>query len=184
MTNTIKYSLGALALLLILFLTNRSSQKSYNIEGQKIYMGNDEDIHRILFTEGDKNLELVKSDTTWKISQADSLEIKEFQIEKIFSRLLKVEQEMLISSKVEKWTKFGVEDSLGKHLQVFDINDNELMHYIFGNSGQDYQHNYIRKNKSNDVYRTNDNVYFLLNTSPTYWGKKPEPPETIKEKED
>ena len=57
-------------------------------------------------------------------------------------------------------------------------NDNELIHYVFGNSGQDYQHNYIRKNMSNDVYRTNDNVYFLLNTNTTYWGEKPKAPDS------
>ena len=26
------------------------------------------------------------------------------------------------------------------------------------------------------MYRTNDNVYFLLNTNTTYWGKKPPEP--------
>ena len=177
MTNTIKYSLGILGLLIILFLTNQRSQNSYKIEGESIYTGSDDNVHRILFTETDKMLELVRSDTTWAITQADSFEVKENQIEKIFDRLLKVEQEMLISSKPEKWSKFGVDDSLGRHLRIFDKNDNELLHYIFGNSGQDFQHNYIRKNKSNDVYRTNDNVYFLLNTNTTYWGKKPTTPE-------
>ena len=183
MTNTIKYSLGVLGLLIILFLTNQRSQKSYNIEGEPIYTGSDDNIHRILITEADKMLELVKSDTTWDITQADSFEVKENQVEKIFDRLLKVEQEMLISSKQEKWSKFGVDDSSGRHLRIFDINDNELLHYIFGNSSQDWQHNYIRENKSNDVYRTNDNVYFLLNTNTTYWGKKPTPPEPVEEVE-
>ena len=80
MTNTIKYSLGVLGLLIILFLTNES-QKSYNIE-EAIYTGSDDNIHRILITEADKNVELVKSDTTWDITQADSFEVKENQIEK------------------------------------------------------------------------------------------------------
>ena len=183
MTNTIKYSLGVLGLLIILFLTNQRSQNSYKIEGESIYTGSDDNVHRILFTETDKMLELVRSDTTWDITQADSFEVKENQIEKIFDRLLKVEQEMLISSKPEKWSKFGVDDSLGRHLRIFDKNDNELLHYVFGNSGQDFQHNYIRKDKSNDVFRTNDNVYFLLNTNTTYWGKKPSPLEPEKEVE-
>ena len=108
--------------------------------------------------------------------------VKDHQIDKIFDRLLKVEQEMLITSKSEKWEKFGVDDSLGRHLQIYDENDNELIHYIFGNSGQDWQHNYVRESKSNDVYRTNDNVYFLLNSNTTYWGEKP--PEEKPEEED
>ena len=175
MTNTLKYGLGALALLLVLFFSNKSSQKSYNLEGKTIFTGEREEVYRILLKENDKALELILTDTTWTITQADSFKVKDFQIDKIFDKLLKVEQEMLISSKSEKWEKFGVDDSLGRHLQVFDENDNELIHYIFGNSGQDYQHNYVREYKSNDVYRTNDNIYFLLNTNSTYWGTKPEP---------
>tara|TARA_B100001093_G_scaffold95722_1_gene87786 strand:+ start:254 stop:817 length:564 start_codon:yes stop_codon:yes gene_type:complete len=183
MTNTTKYSIGALALLILLYLGNQNSQSSYNVEGEPIYSGSSEKVYRILLTEEDKKLELVRSDTTWKITQADSLTIKDFQVEKVFDRLLKVEQEMLISSKAEKWNKFGVDDSSGRHFQVFDENNNELLHYIFGNSGQDYQHNYIRENRSNDVYRTNDNVYFLLNTNTTYWGQKPKKDEPLEEDE-
>ena len=181
MTNTTKYSIGALALLILLYLGNQNSQSSYKAEGEPIYSGSSENVHRILLTEEDKKLELVRTDTTWKITQADSFTIKDFQVEKVFDRLLKVEQEMLISSKAEKWSKFGVDDSSGRHFQVYDENNNELLHYVFGNSGQDYQHNYVRENRSNDVYRTNDNVYFLLNTNTTYWGQKPKIDEPLEE---
>ena len=50
--------------------------------------------------------------------------------------------------------------------------------YIFGNEGQDYQHNYVRKADEQEVFRTNDNIYYLLNTSVTYWGKNPPKPKT------
>ena len=58
-----------------------------------------------------------------------------------------------------------MDDSLARHISIYDENDKEILHYLFGNSGQDWQHNYIRKNGSPDVYRTNDNVFFLLNTN-------------------
>ena len=125
---------------------------------------------------------MVRQDTTWSLTQELSFTVKDHQIDKIFDRLLKVEQEMLITSKSEKWEKFGVDESLGRHIQIFDENDNEMIHYVFGNSGQDWQHNYVRESKSNDVYRTNDNVYFLLNSNTTYWGEKP--PEEKSEEED
>ena len=72
MTNTLKYGLGALALLLVLFFSNKSSQKSYNLEGKTIFTGEREEVYRILFKENDKALELILSDTTWTITQADS----------------------------------------------------------------------------------------------------------------
>ena len=72
-----------------------------------------------------------------------------------------------------------MDDSLARHISIYDENDKEILHYLFGNSGQDWQHNYIRRNGSPDVYRTNDNVFFLLNTNATYWGEKPPKPKPI-----
>ena len=179
MTNSIKYSLGVLALLFLVFLYNNSSQDSYKMVSQTIFDGSSDNVFRIKLSEDNKKIELIRKDSTWSISNVDSLVVKENQIEKIFDRLLMVEKEILITNKEEKWEKFGVDDSLARHIQVFDENDNEIIHYLFGNSGQDWQHNYVRKNGSPDVYRTNDNVFFLLNTNTTYWGKKPPEPKPI-----
>jgi len=179
MTNSIKYSLGVLGFLFLLFLYNKNSQDSYKMVSQSIFDGSADDVFRIQLSENSKEIELIRKDSTWSISNVDSLVVKEDQIEKIFDRLLKVEKEILITTKEEKWEKFGVDDSLARHIQIYDENDNEIIHFLFGNSGQDWQHNYVRKNGSSDVYRTNDNVFFLLNTNTTYWGKKPPEPKPI-----
>ena len=99
MTDTLKYSLGALGCIILLFLYNQNSQKSNTATGEVIFSGQRDDVARIVITEDDKLIELIRSDTTWTISQADSLLIKENQIDKVFDRLLMVEQEMLITSK-------------------------------------------------------------------------------------
>ena len=179
MTNSIKYSLGVLGFLFLLFLYNKNSQDSYKMVGQSIFDGSADDVFRIQLSENSKEIELIRKDSTWSISNVDSLVVKEDQIEKIFDRLLKVEKEILITNKEEKWEKFGVDDSLARHIQIYDENDNEIIHFLFGNSGKDWQHNYVRKNGSSDVYRTNDNIFFLLNTNTTYWGKKPPEPKPI-----
>ena len=179
MTDSLKYTLSALVLLIGIYIYNQNVQQSYIVPDSSIFSGNPEDIYRVLISEGDDSLELVRSDTTWRITQADTLLIKENQINNLFDRLLAVKMEMLISRNETKWEKFGVDDSLGRHLQVFDDKDEKLIHYIFGNAGQDYQHNYIRDSNSSEVYRTNDNVYFLLNSSATYWGKSPPKPKEL-----
>ena len=179
MTDSLKYTLSALVILIGIYIYNQNVQQSYIIPDSSIFSGKPEEIHRVLITEGENSLELVRSDTTWRISQADTLLIKENQIKNLFDRLLTVKMEMLISKNQTKWEKFGVDDSLGRHLQVFDDKDKKLIHYIFGNAGQDYQHNYIRDSNSSEVYRTNDNVYFLLNSSATYWGKSPPKPKEL-----
>jgi hypothetical protein len=180
MTDSLKYTLGALAVLIGIYFYNQNVQQSYTVADSSIFSGDPEDIYRVLISEGDDSLELVRSDTTWRITQADSLLIKENQINNLFDRLLAVKMEMLISRNETKWEKFGVDDSLGRHLQAFNNNDKKIIHYIFGNAGQDYQHNYIRNSNSSEVYRTNDNVYYLLNSSATYWGKSPPKPEELK----
>ena len=180
MTDSLKYTLSALVLLIGIYIYNQNVQQSYIVPDSSIFSGNPEDIYRVLISEGDDSLELVRSDTTWRITQADTLLIKENQINNLFDRLLAVEMEMLISRNETKWEKFGVDDSLGRHLQAFNDKDKKIIHYIFGNAGQDYQHNYIRNSNSSEVYRTNDNVYFLLNSSATHWGKSPPKPEELK----
>ena len=173
MTNTIKYSLTALIIIIILFFVNQRLQSRHRIETGNIFVGDIDNISKIQISEKDKTLELIKTDSTWSIVQAESLVVKENQLDRIFEKIIPLKKEMLITNKEEKFKKFGVDDSLGRHFKLYDASDNELIHYIFGNSGQDYQHNYIRKNNSSDVYRTNDNVYFLLNSNVTYWGSKP-----------
>ena len=183
MTNSIKYGLGALAAIILLFLYNQSSQSTYELSTEMIFNDKVEQISRIKFLNKTEYIELVKTDSTWSITGHDSLIIIENKIDNIFNKILKTKREMLITSKEEKWSKFGVSDSLGKHFITYDSGDNELDHYIFGNTGQDYQHNYVRENKSKDVYRTDSNVYFLLNTSPTYWGSVPKEQEEETPKE-
>ena len=173
MTDTVKYSLTALVVIIILFFVNQRLQSNLTIKTGKIFDGNYEDISGIQISEKSKIIELIKSDSIWTLKGHDSLVVKENQLDKIFDKIVPLKKEMLITNKAKKWEKFGVDDSLGRHFKLFNSDNKELKHYIFGNSGQDYQHNYIREHNSSDVYRTNDNVYFLLNSNVTYWGSKP-----------
>ena len=44
MTDSIKYSLAALGLIILLFLYNSSSQKSLEMDGQAIFNGSEEEV--------------------------------------------------------------------------------------------------------------------------------------------
>ena len=94
MTNTLKYSLGALGFIILLFLYNHNSQKSHTVAGEAIYTGQRENVARKVISENDK------------------------------------------------------------------------------------------EHKSPDAYRTNDNVYFYLNSNVPYWGSKPPKPEPEDKKEE
>ena len=183
MNRSLTYALSAIAVLFVLFLLNQRQQSKYNLSSDRIFVNDSESIDRIVINNstGD-TLELIRTDTTWMMPEADTLIIKQRQFDQLFERLIGGKYDMMVSRNQEKWSKFGVTDSLGKSILLFDENDQLLAHYIFGNKGQDYSHNYVRSHDENEVYRTAENVFYMLNTSPTYWGKNP-PEEQLENEE-
>lgn len=178
MNRSLTYALSAIAALFIFFLLNQRQQSKYNLSSDRIFVNDSESIDRIVINNstGD-TLELIRTDTTWMMPEADTLIMKQRQFDQLFERLIGGKYDMMVSKNQGKWSKFGVTDSLGKSIRLFDENDQLLAHYIFGNKGQDYSHNYVRNYDEQEVYRTVENVFYMLNTSPTYWGKNP-PEET------
>ena len=84
MTNTIKYSLTALIIIIVLFFVNQRLQSKHRIETENIYLGNIDKISKIHISEKDNVIELIKTDSTWSILQAESLVVKENQLDRIF----------------------------------------------------------------------------------------------------
>ena len=183
MNRSLTYALSAIAVLFVLFLLNQRQQSKYNLSSDRIFVNDSESIDRIVINNstGD-TLELIRTDTTWMMPEADTLIIKQRQFDQLFERLIGGKYDMMVSRNQEKWSKFGVTDSLGKSIRLFDENNQLLAHYIFRNKGQDYSHNYVRNYHEQEVYRTAENVFYMLNTSPTYWGKNP-PEEQLENEE-
>ena len=107
MTDTVKYSLTALVVIIILFFVNQRLQSNLTIKTGKIFDGNYEDISVIQISEKNKIIELIKSDSLWTLKGHDSLVVKENQLDKIFDKIVPLKKEMLITNKSEKWEKFG-----------------------------------------------------------------------------
>ena len=183
MNRSLTYALSAAGVLLLLFLLNQSQQSKYNLSSDMIFTIDTDSIDRISINDSSGDtLELIRTDTTWIMPKADTLILKQRQFDQLFEKVIGGKYDMMVSKNQEKWSKFGVTDSLGKSIRLFDENNQLLSHYIFGNKGQDYSHNYVRNYDEQEVYRTAENVFYMLNTSPTYWGKNP--PEEQPKKEE
>ena len=177
MNKSLQYLLVVFVVLLLLFFINQSQQNKYKISSEQIFQLNEDEIHRILFEESGDSLVLVKSDTSWIMPQADTLEIKERQINQFFEKIINGSYDMIMSKNPNKWSKFGVTDSSGKKVTLFSEENEVLSSAIFSNKGQDYSHNFYRTIGANEVYRTTENVFYMINIRPTYWGSKPSPKE-------
>ena len=179
MNKSLQYLLIVFGVLLLLFFINQSQQSKYRITSEAIFHVDEGNIYRILFTDSNgDSLVLVKSDTSWYMPQADTLEMKDRQINQLFEKVINGTYDMIISKNPEKWNKFGVTDSSGKMVTLFDEDNTLLLSIIFSNKGQDYSHNFYRTVGENEVYRTTENIFYMINTKPTYWGSKPKKEET------
>ena len=177
MNKSLQYLLVVFVVLLLLFFINQSQQNKYKIFSEKIFQVNENEIHRILFEESGDSLVLVKSDTSWIMPQADTLNMKDRQINQFFEKIINGSYDMIMSKNPSKWGKFGVTDSTGKKVTLFSKENELLSSVIFSNKGQDYSHNFYREIGTNEVYRTTENVFYMINLRPTYWGSKPSPKE-------
>ena len=179
MNKSLQYLLIVFGVLLLLFFINQSQQSKYRIASEAIFHVEEDNIYRILFTDSNgDSLVLVKSDTSWYLPQADTLEMKDRQINQLFEKVINGTYDMIMSKNPEKWNKFGVTDSSGKMVTLFDEDNTLLLSIIFSNKGQDYSHNFYRTVGENEVYRTTENIFYMINTKPTYWGSKPKKEET------
>ena len=182
MNKSLQYLLAAFGILLLLFFINQGQQKKYNLSTEAIFNVDENNIYKILLQDSNgDSLVLLKSDTTWSMPQADTLEIKDRQVNQFFDKVINGSYDMLMSKNPKKWEKFGVTDSTGKKITLFDKNNKSIKSVIFSNKGQDYAHNFYRNTDKNEVYRTTENLFYMINVKPTYWGSKPKPlePEVI-----
>ena len=177
MNKSLQYLLVVFVVLLLLFFINQGQQNKYKISSEQIFQVKENDIHRILFEESGDSLVLVKSDTSWIMPQADTLDMKDRQINQFFEKIINGSYDMIVSKNPSKWGKFGVTDSTGKKVTLFSKENELLSSVIFSNKGQDYSHNFYREIGTNEVYRTTENVFYMINLRPTYWGSKPSPKE-------
>jgi hypothetical protein len=177
MTNNLKWILIALAVLVGLYFVNLVVQKRYTTSSDLVFPKDQDRIAEITIKKGTEELALVKAGDTWSIADHDSLVIREFRLKNLLEKVLPIKRETLVSRNEAKWNKYSVDDSTGTHVLCYDDDGELLVHAIFGRSKSDWSHNYVRVEGSPNVYLTDANIIYHLNTKATFWGEKPKPVE-------
>ena len=178
MTKNIQISLITFIILLGVFLFINNSQSKLNSTSTPIFTSDINNINKFLIQSDGEAIELSKVDSIWQISGQDTLQVKSRSIDNLFDKVLLVNKGTIISSNPEKYIKYSVDDSSGIHLAIIDINGKTVSHYVFGRSQSDYTRSYVRVDNDPNVYLADQNVTYMLQTRPEYWGEKPkvEPP--------
>jgi len=173
MTKNFQIALIILVVLIGIFFLNKNSQSKLETVSEAIFTEDIEDIFKFLIQNGEEAIELARVDTMWRISGNDTLEIKSQSMDNLFDKVLKVNRGTIISENPEKYGKYSVDDSTGTHLAVIDSKGETVGYYIFGRSKSDYARSYVRVGSDPKVYLADQNVTYMLQTRPTYWGEKP-----------
>ena len=183
MTKNVQIALIVLVILVGIYFLNKSSQTKFESMSEAIFNNEPEDIFKFLIQQGQDSIELSRVDTLWRISGNDTLEVKSRSMDNLFDKVLKVNRGTIISENPEKYGKYSVDDSTGTHLAVINSKGKTVGYYVFGRSKSDYSRSYVRVGSDPKVYLADQNVTYMLQTRPTYWGEKPKdemlPPEDI-----
>ncbi len=173
MTKNVQIAMIVLVILVGIYFLNKSSQTKFESTSEAIFNDEPEDIFKFLIQEGQETIELSRVDTLWRISGNDTLEVKSRSMDNLFDKVLKVNRGTIISENPEKYEKYSVDDSTGTHLAVINSKGKTVGYYVFGRSKSDYSRSYIRVGSDPKVYLADQNVTYMLQTRPTYWGEKP-----------
>ena len=168
-----KWLFIALPIFIIIFLINSKQQSNLGSNSNQILEIDKEDIFIIDISKADETISLLFDGQIWSIKGNDTLIIKESSIDGFFNNVLKVKRTSMVSKNKNNWDKFNVGDSTGTHLIIRDYNKKVLSKIIVGNSNSEWSSSNIRVNDEIEVYQTNENISWQLNTSPTYWGEVP-----------
>ena len=177
MTKELKWASIVLVVLVIAWGINTMMQSRFVTKTDDVFTVDKDDVWEITIAKDKDSLTLVRTGDEWTISGNDTLVMRSGRMENLFDKVLKVKRGTLISNNPGKWATYSVDDSTGLTIRIKDASQKELAAAIFGRSKSDWSHNYVRLPGEDDVYLTNENIIYILNTSPTYWGEKPKPPE-------
>ena len=173
MTNNLKYAVLVLIILIGIFFLNTNYQSQLESSSEAIFIDEPDNIFKFLIQQGEDAIELNRQDTIWNISGNDTLIVKSQSIDNLFNKVLKVNRGTIISENPNKYIKYSVDDSAGTHLALINSQDETVGYYIFGRSKSDYARSYVRVGDDPKVYLADQNVTYMLQTRPTYWGEKP-----------
>ena len=173
-----KWLFIALPILIVVFLFNSLQQSKLGTNSNQIFEIEKEDIFNIDISKADENISLFFDGQNWSINGNDTLVVKENTINGFFNSVLKVKRTSMVSKNKNNWDKFNVGDSTGTNLVLRDHNNEILSKIIVGSSKAEWSSSNIRINDEVEVYQTNENISWQLNTSLTYWGEVPKPDTT------
>ena len=167
-----------LAVLVVIYLFTRMQEGRYTASTDKVFELKRDDVSRFVMQEGDLSIELMRYDTLWVVPGFENRMVRSWRLNNFFNTVLPVERESMISDNPEKWVTYGVDDSAGRHLQVYDMSGDLAGDVVVGQSSTNWQSSHLRMADEDEVFLTRKSIYHMLSADTSFWLEPlPEPEE-------
>jgi len=167
-----------IAALVVVYLYTKLQEGRYTTTSDTVFDIQPNDVGRFVIREGGKHIELVRYDTLWVVASYEERKVRQWRLDSFFNTVLGVERESMISDNPDKWTTYGVDDSTGRQLQVYDLGGSLEADVVVGRSSANWQSSYVREADRDKVYLTTRNIANFLSADTTFWLEPlPEPEE-------
>ena len=175
-----------LAVLVVIYLYTKLQETRYTTPTDVVFDIQADDVSRFVIKEGDQRIELVRwGDTLWVVTDYEEHEVRRWRLDSFFNMVLGMERESMVSDNPDKWAAYGVDDSTGRHLQVYDLGGALAADLVVGQSSANWQSNYVREAGQDQVYLTIRSIANFLSADTTFWLEPlPEPEEPEEEEEE
>lgn len=173
-----------LAIVVVLWLLTRLQERRYTTSTDEVFAIPADDVASFVVQEGDRQVELVRWDTLWVVTGYEGRKVRQWRLNSFFNTVLPVERESMISDNPEKWGTYGVDDSTGRRLQIYDMSGALAAHVLVGRSSTNWQSSYVREADRDEVYLTRESIYHLISADTTFWLEPPPKPEKEEEEND
>ncbi|UCH10484.1 MAG: hypothetical protein JSU61_00895 [Fidelibacterota bacterium] len=174
-----------LAVLVVIYLFTRMQEGRYRASADEVFELEKDDVSRFVMQEGDRTIELMRYDTLWVVPGFENRKVREWRLNNFFNTVLPVERESMISDIPEKWGTYGVDDSSGRHLQVYDMGGDLAGDVVVGQSTTNWQSSHIRMAGEDEVFLTRKSIYHMISADTSFWLEPlPEPEEEKEEAEE
>ncbi|MCF7919152.1 MAG: DUF4340 domain-containing protein [Candidatus Cloacimonetes bacterium] len=156
-----------LAVIFVLTKLDTKKEKRFNF-----FAADSNSVARIEITLEADTLYLAKEGSDWKIVYPVKWDMQVGKMDKIFDTVLTAETSTLpISENEASLVKYSLTDSLATHLKTFDAKGNVLDDVLLGKSSS-YSNTPVRKIGSNQVYRLESNIAYILKPVLGSWRKR------------
>ena len=167
-----------LGILVALYLYTQLGEARHSSSTDAVFDLATDEVGRIVMTTAGQRAELIRSDSLWKMTGYDENPVRQWRLDSFLRSVLGVERESMVSANPDKWGTYGVDDSTGKQVQVYNRGDNLVGHLIVGQSRSNFQSSYIREAGEDEVYLTRQSIFHLLAADSSFWLNAPPAPDT------